>query len=62
MIIIIYMVVIGGNDGFFDGNLASILDYDVSGDSYTQIGNMTEARYQHAISVVQYGDFSEWCD
>ena len=56
------MVVIGGNDGFFDGNLASILEYDVSGDSYTQIGNMTEARYQHAISVVQYGDFSEWCD
>ena len=39
----------------------TILEYDISGDSYTQIGTMSQDRYQHAITVVQYADFSKWC-
>ena len=39
----------------------TILEYDVTEDSYTQIGTMTQARRSHAISVVQYADFAKWC-
>ena len=39
----------------------TILEYDISGDSYTQIGTMTQDRYKHAITVVQDADFSAWC-
>ena len=47
------------NDGSF---LDTILEYDITGDSYTQIGTMAKARYRHAISVVKYEDYSEWCE
>ena len=43
------------------GDVDTILENDTTGDSYTEIGTMTQARYYHAISVVQYGDFSHWC-
>ena len=41
----------------------TILEYDITGDSYTQIGTMANGRSRssHAISVVKYEDFSEWC-
>ena len=42
-------------------SFASILEYDVAGDSYTNIATMTEARKYHAVSIVQYEDFSQWC-
>ena len=41
--------------------LDTILEYDFTGDTFTQIGTMIETRMEHAISVVQYEDFSEWC-
>ena len=50
----------GGNydtDSHFD----TIMEYDITGDSYTQIGTMIQARDRHAISVVKYEDYSEWC-
>ena len=47
--------------GFNTGLDDTILEYDTTGDSYTQIGTMTQARAHHAISVVKYQDFSEWC-
>ena len=46
-----------GGEGYGD----TILEYDITGDSYTQIGTMIEDRHKHAISVVQYSDFSEHC-
>ena len=46
--------------GSYD-SLNTILEYDITGDSYKQIGTMIKARYYHAISVVKYEDFSEWC-
>ena len=45
-----------------DGStLNTILEYDISSDSYTQIETMTQDKYAHAISVVKYEDFSDWC-
>lgn len=48
--------------GGWDGNstVNTILEYDITDDSYTEIGAMTQARYNHAISVVKYEDFSNW--
>ena len=49
-------------DGYnFDGDYNyydSILEYDITGDEFREVGKMTEARTTHAISVVQYEDFS----
>ena len=39
----------------------AILEYNITGDSYTQIGTMTQARYLFAISAVKYEDYAEWC-
>ena len=40
----------------------SILEYDITGDAFTQIGIMAQARDTHAVSVVQYEEYSKWCD
>merc|ERR1712179_734101 len=52
------VLLFGGSDG---SHLDTILEYDINGDSYTQLGTMIHARERHAISVVKYQDFSEWC-
>ena len=54
------MIIVGGYD---TGNeyLDTILDYDMEQDTMQEMGNMREARDQHAITVVQYSDFSQWC-
>ena len=38
-----------------------ILEYDSEKDSIVTLGQMTQARYFHAISVVQTQDYSNWC-
>ena len=43
------------------GSFNAILEYDVTADSFTEIGTMTQARGYHAISVVRYEDFSKGC-
>ena len=53
------VVVLGGYDG--SNSVFTILEYDIAGDFYTQIGTMTQARHNHAVSVVKYDYFSEWC-
>ena len=51
-----------GLDSWMDGvEFDTILEYDVSADSYSQIGTMTEASIPRAISVVQFEDYSKWC-
>ena len=56
------MIIVGGT-GTDAGNeyLDTILDYDMEQDTMQEIGNMQEARGRHAVSVVQYSDFSQWC-
>ena len=56
---IIIVILAGGFDG---SALDSILEYDFTNDSYTQIGTMAQAREWHAVTVVQYRDFSDWCE
>ena len=38
-----------------------ILEYNPEEDTILTIGQMTQARYEHAVSVVQAQDFSVWC-
>ena len=60
------MILAGGQGRLPDGKekdvsyLDTILEYNITGDSYTQIGIMSKARRGHAISVVRNQDFSEW--
>ena len=56
---IIIDILAGGDNGINDFDC--ILEYDSTDDSYTQIGTMTQARNVHAVTVVRYGDFLEWC-
>ena len=43
-------------------DIANILEYDVIADSFTHYtGTMIHSRSHHAISVVQYEDYSSWC-
>ena len=48
----------GGSHGYtFD----TILEYEPEEDSIRTVGQMTEARSFHAISVVRAADFYHWC-
>ena len=53
-----HSILTGGKGG---GYFNAILEYDVTADSFTQLGTMTQARSWHAISVVKYEDFSKSC-
>ena len=60
----LHIILAGGSEGSWPAeivDLDTILEYDITGDSYTQIGTMTQARFGHAISMVKFEDFSEWC-
>ena len=52
-------MIVGGFDG--SDTLDTILEYDMEQDTILEIGHMRDARSQHALNVVQYSDFSEWC-
>ena len=45
------------NDNFFN----TILEYNSAGDEFTEVDTMLEERGHHAISVVNYADFSQQC-
>ena len=58
------IILAGGSVGSWPEDIVDldiILEYNITDDSYTQIGTMTQARNSHAISVVKYEDFSKWC-
>ena len=42
-------------------NVNTILEYNFDSNSFDTIGFMTEARSDHAISVVKYSDYSKYC-
>ena len=60
--IISLIILAGGYIGSHDVNSDTILDYDITGNTYTQIGTMIQGRGLHAISVVNYEDYSKWCE
>ena len=49
----------GGWDGSSVRN--DILEYDPETKMWKQIGTMREARYDHAVTVVDYGDYADFC-
>ena len=56
------IIIAGGYD--YDGDRNSyddILEYNPDEDSMVVVGRMSQARYYHAVSVVQVQDFSVWC-
>ena len=58
------IILAGGSEGSWPEDIVEldiILEYDITEDSYTEIGTMTGTRSNHAVSVVQSGDFSAWC-
>ena len=48
----------GGYDG---SSYDDILEYNPDEDSMVVVGRMSQARYYHAVSVVQAQDYSMWC-
>ena len=49
--------------GGYDGSARnSILEYDPETKKWTQISIMREARYGHAVSVVNYSDYADFCN
>ena len=50
----------GGSDD--DYNVKNyILEYDPETKEWTQIGTMREARCVHAVSVVEFTDYADFC-
>ena len=41
--------------------LATVLKFDLTSRSWTEVGNMTRARYAHAASVVNVEDVEKFC-
>ena len=39
----------------------SILEYDIPGDIFHEVGHMLQPRVMSSVSVVQYSDFYKWC-
>ena len=52
-------VIIAG--GYCDDNRDDILEYDPEEDTMITVGHMTQARAQHAVSVIQAEDYLQWC-
>ena len=52
------MIIIVGGIKYND----DILEFKPEEDSIVPLGQMTQARYFHAISVVQTQDYSNWCN
>ena len=47
-----------GYDGYYS---EEILEYDPEEDSLVTVGQMTQARAWHAITVVQTEEYDQWC-
>ena len=49
--------------GGYDGSSArnNILEYDPETDKWTEVGTMREARYRHAVSVVDLRNYADYC-
>ena len=60
----IRIIIAGGNyydvaDNSYE--LDDILEFDQVENAIVPLGHMTEARSQHAISVVKIKDYAQWC-
>ena len=39
----------------------TILEYDIAGDVFHEVGHMLQPRVMSSLSVVQYYDYYKWC-
>ena len=59
-----YRIIIFSGGYFYAGSdnyLDTILQYNSAGDEFTEVDTMLEERGSHAISVVKYSDYSQYC-
>ena len=56
-------IIIAGGEYYIGGSTYydNILEYDQEEDSLVTVGQMTQARAWHAITVVNTGDYDQWC-
>ena len=55
-------MIIAGGYSYPDGDSHDdILEYDPEEDSMLPVGQMTQARSWHAVSVVQVQHYTKWC-
>ena len=56
-------ILIAGGEYYIGGSTYydDILEYDPEEDSLVTVGQMTEARAWHAITVVQTEEYDQWC-
>ena len=47
--------------GYARNALNDILEFDPETKKWTQIGTMREVRWAHAVSVVKYEDYLDFC-
>ena len=40
----------------------TILEFDIEAETWMEVGHMTTARGEHAVSVVNFSDFAAWCN
>ena len=62
--IIGFLLSIYFHSGGWDDDLIvrnDILEYDRETKKWTKIATMREARKAHAVSVVEYGDYADFC-
>ena len=51
----------GGSDPDSDGYIKIIYEFNITSKTFNEIGNMLEGRTDHAISVVEYSDYAQFC-
>ena len=40
----------------------TILEFDIEAETWREVGHMTMARGEHAVSIVNFSDFAAWCN
>ena len=40
----------------------NIIEFDPETEEWQEIGTMKDARADHAVSVVSYSDYADWCE
>ena len=51
----------GGRDSSYN-NYDFVLNYNITGETWTQVGTMREARGYHGVSVVQRDQIIDYCN
>ena len=52
----------GHHQVFQDPGVIIIEEYNPENEEWLRIGSMKNARYEHAVSVVSFEDYADWCE